>query len=161
MSTLSRRLSGSLSPGQPKLVLTLKNHGWSDREKCLEFQPLAFQLLRSQFVDEGDGDEGDRFPCASLKKKTSSLFEDRLHSRILQFLRTLVLIFVLLVGFEERSCIPAGSLPYIRRVICRNLFSLEQRRVVDLRVAEHHPDSILEIQCSQFRILPALVATCE
>ena len=71
-------------------------------------------------------------------ERTSSLFEGRTQSRILQFLRTVVLFFVLLVGFEERFCITAGSLPYIS---C-SLFSLEQSRVVDLTVAENHSDSI-------------------
>ena len=42
-----------------------KNHEWPDREECQEFQLLVVQLLRSQFVDEDDGDEGDKFPCAS------------------------------------------------------------------------------------------------
>ena len=72
------------------------------------------------------------FPA--LVYRTSSPFEDRPNSRILQFLRTLVLFFVLLVGFEEWFCIPAGSLPYIRRVISCILFSLEQNQVVDLTV---------------------------
>ena len=35
-------------------------------------------------------------------------------------------------------------MPYIRRVICCILYSLEQSRVVDFTVAEDHPDSILE-----------------
>ena len=82
--------------------------------------------------------------CPTLVQRISSPFEDRLNSRIVQFLRTLVLFFVLLAGFEEWFYIPAGSLPYIRCVISRILFSLEQSRVVDLTVAEHHPDSILE-----------------
>ena len=80
----------------------------------------------------------------ALFDRTSSLFEGRLHSRILQFLRTLLLFFVSLVGFEEWFYIPARPLPYIRRVISCILFSLEQSRIVDLTVAEDHPDSILE-----------------
>ena len=36
------------------------------REECQEFQLLVVQLLRSQFMDEDDGDEGDRFPCAGF-----------------------------------------------------------------------------------------------
>ena len=84
--------------------------------------------------------------------RTSSPFEDRLHSRILQFLRTLVLFFVLLVGFEEWFYFPAGSLPYIRRVLSCSFFSLEQSRVVDLTVAEHHPDSILESNVLSFEL---------
>ena len=56
-----------LSPGQPKLVLNLRRkfHEWPDREECQEFQLLVVQLSRSPFVDEDDGDEGDKFPCAS------------------------------------------------------------------------------------------------
>ena len=88
------------------------------------------------------------FPA--LVERTSSPFEDRLRSRILQFLRTLVLSFVLLVGFEDWFYIPAGSLPYVRRVIFCILFSFEQSRVVDLTVAEHHPDSILESNVLSF-----------
>ena len=57
---------------------------------------------------------------------------------------TVVLVSVLLVGFEEWFYITAGSLPYIRHIICFCILSLEQGRVVDLSVAEDHPDSILE-----------------
>ena len=78
--------------------------------------------------------KGTSFP--TLVYRTSSPLEGRPHSRILQFFRTLVLFFVLLVGFEEWCYIPAGSLPHIRRVISCILFSLEQSRVVDLTVAE-------------------------
>ena len=60
------------------------------------------------------------FPA--LVERTSNPFEDRLHTRFLQFLRTLVHFFVLLVGFEDWFYIPAGSLPYIRRVISCILF---------------------------------------
>ena len=76
--------------------------------------------------------------------RTSGLFENRPQSRILQFLRTVVLFFFLLAGFEKWFYISANSLPYIRRVISCILFSLEQSRVVDLTVAEDHPDSISE-----------------
>ena len=86
----------------------------------------------------------------ALVYRTSSPFEDRPHSRILQFLRTLVLFFVLLVGFEEWFYIPAGSLPDIRRVISCILFSLEQTRVVDVTFAEDHPDSISESNVLSF-----------
>ena len=41
----------------------------------------------------------------ALVYRTSSPFEDRLGYRILQFLRTFVLFFVLLVGIEECSLI--------------------------------------------------------
>ena len=125
-----------LSPSQRKLVLTLRKifHEWSDHEEWQEFQPLLVHLLRSQFVDEDD---------ASLLN--SSPFEDRL----LQFLRTLVLL-VSLVGFEDWFYIPAGTLPFIRRVISCILFSREQTRVVVLTVAEHHPDSILESNVLNF-----------
>ena len=58
--------------------------------------------------------------------------------------RTVVLFFVLLVDFEEGFSVPAGSWPYIRRVNSCIVSSLEQSRVVDLTVAEDHPDSILE-----------------
>ena len=81
----------------------------------------------------------------------------QLRSRILQFLRTLVLSFVLLVGFENWCYIPAGSLPYIRRVNCCILFSFEQSRVVDLTVAEHHPDSILESNVLSFEFSQLLL----
>ena len=45
----------------------------------------------------------------ALVERTSSLFEDRPHGRILQFVRTVLLFLVLLVGFEEGFKIPAGS----------------------------------------------------
>ena len=99
------------------------------------------------FVDEDDGDESP-----ALVERSSSPFEDRPHSRILQFLRTLLLFFVLLGGFKEWFYISAGSLPYIRRVISCILFSLEQSRVDDLTVAEHHPDSILEPNVLSFEL---------
>ena len=89
--------------------------------------------------------------------RTSSLFEDRLHRHILQFLRTLVLFFVLLVGCEEWFYLPVGSLPYIRRVISCILFLLEQSRVVDLTVAEHHPDLVLESNVQNFEFSQLLL----
>ena len=46
-----------------------------------------------------------------LVKRTSNLFDGQPHCRILQFLRNVVLFFVVLAGFEEWSYIPAGSLP--------------------------------------------------
>ena len=88
------------------------------------------------------------FPA--LVYRTSSLFEGRPHSRILQFLRPVVLFLVLLDGFEEWFKIPAGSLSSNRHVISCILFSLEQSRVVDFTVAEHHPDSILESNVQNF-----------
>ena len=72
------------------------------------------------------------FPA--LVERTSSPFEDRPQNRILQFLRTLVLFFVLLAGTEGWFYIPAGPLPHVRRVVSRILFSLEQSRVVDFMV---------------------------
>ena len=88
--------------------------------------------MRSQFVNEDDGDERDKFPCASLQN-------------------------LLLVGFEGWFCIPAGSSPYIRRAISCNLFSLEQSRFVDLTVAEHHPDSTLESNVLNFEFCQLLL----
>ena len=96
-----------------------------------------------------------RLPAAV--ERTSTLFEDRLHSHILQFLRTLVLFFVLLVGCEEWFHFPAGSLTYIRRVISCILFSLERSRVVDLMVAEHHPDLILKSNVLNFEFSQLLL----
>ena len=93
----------------------------------------------------------------ALVYRTSSPFEDRLHSRILQLLRTLVLFFVSLLGFEEWFYIPAGSLTYIPRVISCILFSLEKKRVFDLTVAEHHPDSILESNVLSFEFSQLLL----
>ena len=58
----------------------------------------------------------------SARYRTSILFEDRLYSRSLQFLRTVLLISVELVGFEEWFYIPAGSLPNSRRVTSCILF---------------------------------------
>ena len=89
--------------------------------------------------------------------RTSSLFEDRLHRHILQFLRTLVHFFVLLVGCEEWFYLPVGSLPKIRRVISCILFLLEQSRVVNLTVAEHHPDVILESNVLNFEFSQLLL----
>ena len=66
--------------------------------------------------------------------------------RMIVFFNSFELLFfsVLLVGSEEWFYIPAGSLPKIRRDVSCILFLLEQNRVVDLTVAEDHPDSILE-----------------
>ena len=90
-------------------------------------------------------------------ERTSSPFDNRLHSRILQFLRRLVLCFVLLVGFEKWFYFSAGSLPKFRRVISCSFFSLEQSRVVDLTVAEHHPDSISESNVLSFELSQLLL----
>ena len=145
---LHLRLSGSSSPGQPKLVLsnmftsgqTVKNARYSN---FLSSNCCAPNLWTRTMVTEATG-------FAALVYGASNPFEDRPHSRILQFLRTFVLFFVLLVGFREWFYIPAGSLPKIRRVISCILFSLEQSQVVDLTVAEHHPDSILESNVLNF-----------
>ena len=93
--------------------------------------------------------------------RTTSLFEGRPHSHILQFLRTVVLFLVLLDGFEEWFKIPAGSLSVNRHAISCILFSLEQSRVVDFTVAEHHPDSILESNVQNFEFSRIFVVTYE
>ena len=88
----------------------------------------------------------------ALLYRTSSAFEDRLNSISLQFLRTLVLFFVLLAGFscwvfaKNSSC-----------NLLHSLFSLEQSRVVDLTVAEDHPDSILESNVLSFEVSQLLL----
>ena len=46
----------------PSIVGKFISHELSDREECQEFQLLVVQLLRSQCVDE---DEGDRSCCDS------------------------------------------------------------------------------------------------
>ena len=138
VSVYTRRLSGSLAPGQPKLVLNSKKiHELSDREECQEFQLLVVQLLRSQFVDE---DEVTIRPVTL--NRTSNQFEDQHGSRFLRVLRTLVLVAVVLVGREGWFHILVESLPYIRREIFRILFSLEQNQVVDLMVLEGLRDSL-------------------
>ena len=77
-------------------------------------------------MDENDGDESDRFPRAGLRNlqpvrgSTAQSYSS--------ILRTVVLFFVLLDGFEEWFKIPAGSLSFIRHVISCILFSLEQSR---------------------------------
>ena len=96
---------------------------------------------------------------SALVKRTSSLFEGRPHSRVLQFLWTVVLFLVLLAGFGEWFYIPAGSLPIIRRVISCILSALEQSRVLDLTVAEDHPDSILEPNVLSDEFAQLFVAT--
>ena len=141
-SDTSRRLSGSLS-GQPKKITNVqtvknaRNSNFSSSNCCVP------NLFTKTMATNATG-------FTALVERTSSPSEDRLYSRILQFLRTLVLFFVLLVGFEEWSYVPAGSVKCIRRVISCILFSLEQSRVIDLTVAEHHPDSILETNVLSF-----------
>ena len=119
-----------------------KNHEWSDGEECQEPNFLSSNCCVPQLWTRTMATKATSFPAPVYG--TSNPFEDRPHCRILQFLRTLVLFFVSLVGFEEWFYIPAGSLPYVRRVISCIIFSLVQIRVIDLSVSEHHPDSILE-----------------
>ena len=119
---------GKLISRQPKLVPTLKNHELSDREECQELQLLVFQWVRSKFDD--DDEAVGRFP-PRLFIEPSSLFEDRLHSRVLRCPRMLVLFAVLLVDCEELLYSLVESLPYVRRAISCILFSLEQSQVVD------------------------------
>ena len=69
------------------------------------------------------------FPATLCRR--SSLFEGQPRSRILRFVRTVVLIFVFLVDWEGWFCILAGSLPSARRAIACILFALEQSQVVD------------------------------
>ena len=73
---------------------------------------------------------------------TSSLCEGRLHSRILQFHRTLVLFTVLFVDCEEWFCSLVESLLCVRRAIFFILLSLEQSQVVDVMVAGLLFDSV-------------------
>ena len=84
-----------------------KIHEWSDRGECQEFQ-LLVQLLLSQFVDEDDGDEGDKFPRAGSQKpparsrnllhslcvwaKSGRWFNGWLRTILIQFLESHVLI---------------------------------------------------------------------
>ena len=138
-----RRLSGSLSPGQPKVVLSEKN--LTNDQTVKNARNSNFLWSNGCFPNSWTRTMATKaigFPA--LVYRTSSLFDGRPHCRILQFLRTVVLFFVSLAGFEEWFYIPAGSLPYIRRVMYCILFSLEQSRVVESTVAEDHPDSIWE-----------------
>ena len=64
-------------------------------------------------------------------KRTSSLFEVQLRSRILRCPRMLVFFAVLLTDCEEWFCSLAGFLPGARRAIVCILFLLEQSQVVD------------------------------
>ena len=52
---------GKFLPANRNWSYLRKNHEWSDREEPQEFQLLVVHLFRYQFVDEDDGDEGDRF----------------------------------------------------------------------------------------------------
>ena len=155
-------MSGSLSPGQPQLVLTLRTHFTNRKtvQNARKSNFLSSNCCVPTICGRGRWRRRRQVFLAPVYR-TSSPFEDRLRSRILQFLRTLVFFCVLLVGFEEWFYIPAESLPYIRRAISCILFSLEQSRALVLTVAEHHPDSIFRIQCYEFRIISALVATYE
>ena len=63
--------------------------------------------------------------------RTSIQFQDQPRSRILRFLRTVVLFFVVIVDCEEWFCILLGSLAGARRGIVCILYSLEQSRVGD------------------------------
>ena len=74
--------------------------------------------------------------CGQTLCRTSSLFWGQPRSRILRFLRTVVLFFVELVDCEGWFCSLAESLQGARRAIVCILFSLEQSRVVDWVVAE-------------------------
>ena len=65
--------------------------------------------------------------------------------------------FVFFVGCDRWFCIPVGSLPCIRRLISCILCSLGQSRVVDLMVAEHHPDSILGSNVLKFEVSQLLL----
>ena len=136
-------MSGSLSPGQPRLVPAEKN--FTNCQTVKNAKNSNFLSSSGCFPNSWTrtmATKATGFPA--LVYRTSILFEGRPHSRILQFLRTVVLSFDLLAGFEAWFYISAGSLPYIRRVISCILFSLEQRRVVALTAAEDHPDSISE-----------------
>ena len=137
-----RRLSGSLSPGQPKLVPAEKN--FTNCQTVKNAKNSNFLSFTGCFPNSRTRTMATKATgFSTLVYSTSILFEGRPHSRILQFLRTVVLFSALLAGFEECFYIPAGS-PYVRRVISCILFSLEQSRIVDLTAAEDHPDSISE-----------------
>ena len=150
----SRRLSGSLSPGQPKLVLSEKKVFTNGQtvENARNSNFLSSNCCVPNSWTRTMATKATGFPA--LVYRTSSLFEGRPHSRTLRFLRTVVLFFVSLAGFDEWFFFPAGSLPSIRRVISCIPFSLEQSRVVYSTVWFS-----LKIHCSELRILSLLVAT--
>ena len=151
-----RRLSGCLSPGQPKLVLSEKNFTNGQTVKnARNSNFLSSNCFVPNLWTRKMSMKATGFPA--LVYRTSSPFEDRSRSRILQLLRTLVLFFVLHVGVEKWLYVLAGSLPYTRRVSSCILFALEQSRVVDLTVAEHHPESILESNVQSFEFSQLLL----
>ena len=152
----SRRLSGSLSRGQPKLVLTLRKITNGQTVKnARNSNFLLSNCCVPNLWTKTMATRATSFPA--LGYRTSSLFEDQLYSRVLHYLRTVVHFFVVLVGFQEWFYIPAGSLPYIRRVNSCILFSLEQSRVVDFMVAENHPDSMSESNVLSFEFSQLLL----
>ena len=86
--------------------------------------------------------------------RTSSLFEGRLHSHILQFPQTLVLFAIWLVDCEEWFSNLVESLLFI-------LFSLEQKPGRGFHGGWAPSWFNLRIQCFEFWILSALVALYE
>ena len=128
-----RQVSGSLSPGQPNLVLLRKNY--TNGQTVKNARNSNFLSSNGCFPNSWTRTMATKATgFSALVHRTSSLFEGRPRSRIHQFLRTVVLFFVLLVGFEEWFSFPAGSWPCFRRVLSCILFSLEQSQTVDLTV---------------------------
>ena len=127
--TPSRQVVWRFFSSQPKLVLTLgffsqivrplKNAWNSNCSSSNWFDPNLMTMTK---MSAG---------FSATLCRTSSLFEGPPRCRSLQFLRTVVLFFVLLVDCEEWFCSLAGSLPGARRAIVCILFSLEQSQVVD------------------------------
>ena len=89
-SVFKLRLSGSLSPGQPKLVVPEKM--FSNGQTVKNARQSNFLSSTGCFPNSWTRTMATKATgfCA-LVYRTSSLFEGRPHSRILQFLRTVVL----------------------------------------------------------------------
>ena len=142
------RLSGSLSPGQPKLVVTLSKIFTNGQGlKNAENSNCSSNFLSSNYCIP------NLWTRTMATKATGSLrwfIEPPARSRIdcvvvfFNSFERLFFSFVLLVGIEEWLYIPAGSFPYISRVI-------------SLAVAEHPPGSILESSVLNFEFSQLLL----
>ena len=154
----THRLWGRLSPDQSKLVLPLRKI--SRTKNARNFNFLSSNCWVPIFVDEDDGDEGDKFPCAVFFLNIQSVREStaQSYSSIPSNARSFFCLTCWLRRMVLYSC---WSLPYIRHVISCILFSLEQSRIVHKRLPRHHPDSIFQTNVPNFEFSQLSVATCE
>ena len=137
----TRRLSGSLSPGHPKLVLTLRKmfHEWSDVKNARNSNFLSSNCCVPTLWTRTMATKATSFPALVMEPPARA----KIDCKVVFFNSFERFFFSLSYLLASRN----GS--FFQLVPC-HMFVVWQSRVVDSTVAEHHPDSILESNVLNF-----------